>query len=86
MIFPGVKLKGVYTFRVTRNFDLEIDEEEGQDLLQTIQQALRRRERGAAVRLEVAGEPTVDSLAKLQSRARRSFGPSRSSSSRHATR
>jgi polyphosphate kinase len=65
MIFPGVRLKGVYTFRVTRNFDLEIDEEEAQDLLQTIQQELRRRERGAAVRLEVAGEPTPDSLAKL---------------------
>ena len=64
-IFPGVKLKGVYAFRVTRNFDLEIDEEEAQDLLQTIQQELRRRERGAAVRLEVAGEPTPDSLAKL---------------------
>jgi polyphosphate kinase len=65
MIFPGVRLKGVYAFRVTRNFDLEIDEEEAQDLLQTIQQELRRRERGAAVRLEVAGEPTPDSLAKL---------------------
>ena len=46
-IFPGVKLKGVYAFRVTRNFDLEIDEEEAQDLLQTIQQELRRRERGS---------------------------------------
>jgi polyphosphate kinase len=65
MIFPGVRLKGVYVFRVTRNFDLEIDEEEAQDLLQTIQQELRRRERGAAVRLEVAGEPSPDSLAKL---------------------
>ena len=64
-IFPGVKLKGVYTFRVTRNFDLEIDEEEAEDLLQTIQQELRRRERGAAVRLEVAGEPTPNSLNKL---------------------
>jgi polyphosphate kinase len=64
-IFPGVRLKGVYAFRVTRNFDLEIDEEEAQDLLQTIQQELRRRERGAAVRLEVSGEPTPDSLAKL---------------------
>ncbi|MBX3221936.1 MAG: polyphosphate kinase 1 [Labilithrix sp.] len=64
-IFPGVRLKGVYVFRVTRNFDLEIDEEEAQDLLQTIQQELRRRERGAAVRLEVAGEPTPNSLNKL---------------------
>jgi polyphosphate kinase len=65
MIFPGVRLKGVYTFRVTRNFDLEIDEEEAEDLLQTIQAELRRRERGGAVRLEVAGEPTPASLAKL---------------------
>jgi polyphosphate kinase len=64
-IFPGVRLKGVYAFRVTRNFDLEIDEEEAEDLLQTIQQELRRRERGNAVRLEVAGEPTPASLAKL---------------------
>ncbi len=65
VIFPGVRMKGVYVFRVTRNFDLEIDEEEAQDLLQTIQQELRRRERGAAVRLEVEGDPTPRSLAKL---------------------
>ena len=64
-IFPGVKPKGVYAFRVTRNFDLEIDEEEAEDLLQTIQQELRRRERGNAVRLEVSGDPTEVSLAKL---------------------
>jgi polyphosphate kinase len=64
-IFPAVRLRGVYVFRVTRNFDLEIDEEEGEDLLQTIQQELRRRDRGNAVRLEVAGEPTEASLAKL---------------------
>ncbi|WXB14506.1 polyphosphate kinase 1 [Pendulispora albinea] len=64
-IFPGVRPKGVYVFRVTRNFDLEIDEEEADDLLQTIQQELRRRERGNAVRLEVAGEPTQASLTKL---------------------
>ena len=64
-IFPGARLKGVYAFRVTRNFDLEIDEEEAEDLLQTIQQELRRRERGNAVRLEVSGEPTPASLAKL---------------------
>ena len=64
-IFPGARLKGVYTFRVTRNFDLEIDEEEAEDLLQTIQQELRRRERGNAVRLEVSGEPSPASLQKL---------------------
>jgi polyphosphate kinase len=65
VIFPGVRIAGVYTFRVTRNFDLEIDEEEAEDLLQTIQQELRRRERGNAVRLEVSGEPSEISLTKL---------------------
>ncbi|MFO0679067.1 MAG: polyphosphate kinase 1 [Polyangiaceae bacterium] len=64
-IFPGVRLKGVYVFRVTRNFDIEIDEEEGEDLLQTIQQELRKRERGGAVRLEVSGDAPAASLAKL---------------------
>ncbi len=64
-IFPGVRIKGVYIFRVTRNFDIEIDEEEADDLLQSIQQELRRRERGNAVRLEVAGDPPPGSLAKM---------------------
>jgi len=68
-LFPGVRIRGVYTFRVTRNFDLEIDEEEAEDLLQTIQQELRRRERGNAVRLEVSGDfrdgVAEASLAKL---------------------
>ena len=64
-IFPAVRFKGVYAFRVTRNFDIEIDEEEADDLLQTIQQGLRLRERGNAVRLEVAGDPTSGSLSKL---------------------
>ena len=65
VIFPGAKIKGIYTFRVTRNFDLEIDEEEADDLLQTIQQELRRRERGNAVRLEISGDPPDASVAKL---------------------
>ena len=64
-IFPGVRLKGSYTFRVTRNFDIEIDEEEAEDLLQTIQQELRKRERGNAVRVEVSGSPSPLSLEKL---------------------
>ncbi len=66
-IFPGVKVRGVYTFRVTRNFDIEIDEEESEDLIQEIQQELRRRERGNAVRLEVSGDFDPASLTKLAS-------------------
>jgi polyphosphate kinase len=61
-IFPGIKVIGQYTFRVTRNFDIEIDEEEGEDLLDTLQAELRRRERGHAVRLEVSGSAPEGSI------------------------
>jgi polyphosphate kinase len=52
-LFPGFIVEQVVFFRVTRNWDLDIDEEESQDLLASIQQELRRRDRGAAVRLEI---------------------------------
>jgi polyphosphate kinase len=58
--FPSARLRGTYPFRVTRNWDLEIDEEEGEDLLQTIQAELRRRDRGNAVRVEIGGSDGVD--------------------------
>jgi polyphosphate kinase len=64
-IFPVLRIRGTYAFRVTRNWDLEIDEEEAEDLLQTIQQELRRRDRGNAVRLEISGEVLPGSLARL---------------------
>jgi polyphosphate kinase len=64
-IFPVLRLRGTYAFRVTRNWDLEIDEEEAEDLLQTIQQELRRRDRGNAVRLEISGEVLQGSVARL---------------------
>jgi polyphosphate kinase len=52
-LFPGMILDGVHAFRVTRNSDLYIDEEEAENLLRTIEQELRRSSRGNAVRLEV---------------------------------
>ena len=55
LIFPQLRVLGQYAFRVTRNFDLQIDDEEGEDLLRSLQAELRRRERGHAVRLEVSG-------------------------------
>ncbi len=64
-IFPQMRTKGQYAFRVTRNFDIEIDDEEGEDLLITLQAELRRRERGHAVRIEVSGDAPGDSLAWL---------------------
>ena len=62
MIFPQMRIIGAYAFRVTRNFDIEIDDEDADDLLLTLQNELRRRERGHAVRLEVSGEAPPDSL------------------------
>jgi polyphosphate kinase len=52
-LFHGVKLKGAYQFRVTRNSDLYLDEEEEVNLLKAIELELRKRSRGDAVRLEV---------------------------------
>ncbi len=51
--FPGFKVNGAHAFRVTRNSDLYIDEEEADNLLKTIEKGLRDLRRGAAVRLEI---------------------------------
>jgi polyphosphate kinase len=55
-LFHGVKVKGAYQFRVTRNSDLYLDEEESENLLKAIELELRKRSRGNAVRLEVQQE------------------------------
>lgn len=61
-IFPQMKVIGQYAFRVTRNFDIEIDEDEAEDLLLVLQAELRRRERGRAVRIEVSGTVPEESI------------------------
>lgn len=52
-LFPGMELSPPATFRVTRDADLEIREDEADDLMATLQQELRKRRFGFAVRLEV---------------------------------
>jgi polyphosphate kinase len=52
-LFPGLEVAQVYGFRLTRNSDLYIDEEEAENLLRTIEDELRKRARGNAVRLEI---------------------------------
>ncbi|MEP6810762.1 MAG: polyphosphate kinase 1, partial [Chthoniobacterales bacterium] len=59
-LFPGLLLDGVHAFRVTRNSDLYIDEEEADNLLRSIEQELRRSSRGDAVRLEVEADCPKD--------------------------
>lgn len=52
-LFPGYVIKNVHTFRITRNSDLEIDEEEAKDFLIEIEKSIKRRKWGFPVRLEV---------------------------------
>ena len=59
-LFSGLILDGVHAFRVTRNSDLYIDEEEADNLLRSIEQELRRSSRGNAVRLEVEADCPKD--------------------------
>ncbi len=64
-LFPGMNATGCYQFRVTRNSDLYVDEEEVDDLLRAMEGELPSRRYGEAVRLEVAAncpEPMANFL------------------------
>lgn len=52
-LFKGFDVTEIHSFRLTRDSDLVIEEDEGESLMKVIQLELRRREKGAAVRLEV---------------------------------
>jgi len=64
-LFPGYCVLGAHAFRVTRNSDLYIDEEEAENLLKKIEDELRNLRRGAAVRLEVEHGVDPWALAEL---------------------
>ncbi len=59
--FPGYRVLGAHSCRVTRNSDLYIDEEEAENLLKKIEEELRNQRKGAAVRLEIEDgvHPTI---------------------------
>ena len=52
-LFPGMEIVSTSRFRVTRNADLSLDDEDAEDLLVAVEMELRRRRFGRAVRLEV---------------------------------
>jgi polyphosphate kinase len=60
-LFPGLDVIDHHLFRVTRNADLEVEEDRDEDLLQALERELARRRFGPAVRLEVAEpmDPTI---------------------------
>jgi polyphosphate kinase len=55
-LFPGYEVKRAHAFRLTRNADIEIAEDEADDLLQVIEDEVRRRRWGDPVRLEVMSD------------------------------
>ena len=59
-LFPGMEVVETTTFRVTRNADLTLAEEEADDLLAAVEMELRRRRFGAAVRLEIDARVTPE--------------------------
>ena len=65
-LFPGFRCLGAWAFRVIRNFDLSIDEEEAEDLLESVKQEMRRRDRGNAVCLLVDGHAQQAALDMLR--------------------
>jgi len=67
-LFKGVQVLGCYQFRVTRNSDLFVDDEEVDDLRRALEGELAQRRYGAAVRLEVAASCPVDMVEFLLER------------------
>jgi polyphosphate kinase len=64
-LFPGMEIVGHLTFRVTRNQDLEIDEDDSEDLLTSLEQELLLRRFGPPVRLEVEEDVNQELLTML---------------------
>ena len=58
MLFPGMEILQHHTFRVTRNEELEVEEDDAENLLHALEKELSRRRFGAPVRLEV--ENSID--------------------------
>ena len=65
-LFRGFRSLGAWPFRVLRNFDLTIDEEEAEDLLDVITEEVRRRDRGNAVTLSVAHDCPEQAISILR--------------------
>ena len=67
-LFIDKKVSNSYTFRITRDAEFNIGEENANDLLQEIEESIKKRERGAPVRLEVEKNISKNSLKFLKKR------------------
>ena len=70
-LFPGMEVLEVHTFRVTRNEDLEVEEDDAENLLAALEKELLRRRFGPPVRLEVEESMTQQRPRPAGHRARR---------------
>jgi len=66
-LFPGFKKIEAATFRVTRNADIDIEEEEADDFLEILEEGLRSRNKGSFVRLELLKESDAGLIGFLTS-------------------
>jgi len=57
MLFPGCKVLATAVFRITRDADVAIQDDDASDLLQMVEEAVLARRRRAAVRLEISANP-----------------------------
>jgi polyphosphate kinase len=73
-LFPGMEIAAQHLFRVTRNADVNVEEDEADDLLLAMEEELRRRRFGNVVRLEVERSMPHETRALLQRGL--SLGPS----------
>jgi polyphosphate kinase len=66
VLFPGMEIVSYHYFRVTRDADLDLDDDEAEDLMAAVQaELLRKRRKGRAVRLEVDPEMSPEVLVLL---------------------
>ncbi|MEO8518688.1 MAG: RNA degradosome polyphosphate kinase [Dermatophilaceae bacterium] len=65
-LFPGMQIREHFTFRVTRNEDLEVEEDDAENLLTALEKELTRRRFGPPVRLEIAEDMDDHVLDLLQ--------------------
>ena len=64
-LFPGMRVEGAWAFRITRNSDLYVDEDEEGNLLRAIEEEIHRLRKGAPVRLEITGDAPAETVAWL---------------------
>ena len=64
-LFPGMEILNYYPFRITRDAELDIEEEEADDLISALQEELRKQKFGPVVRMEIASDVPLEIRKKL---------------------